>query len=171
MGVQAAVWPRRWRWARAAVGIPVVAVAVRTVVIRARWAVVNDRSRACTGCPARGPLAKGAAVVVAERRVVWMSSVAMIQAVRSWRISSAQWERRNAPVPGPAPARVDVGAGPVVFLGSDAGALHRLFHRGAPRRKADNRLNVSNNTQGMPIWVCAGPRAPWSRLWPQPCSR
>jgi Arc/MetJ family transcription regulator len=85
-----------------------VAVPVRTVVISVRRAVVNDKCRACTGSPARGPLAKGAAVVAAERVAAWTSSVARIQAACSCRIRSAECERRNAPLPGPAPARVDL---------------------------------------------------------------
>jgi hypothetical protein len=30
----------------------------------------------------------------------------------------------------------------------------------------DNGVDVDNEEQGEPILVCAGPKAPWSELWP-----
>ena len=61
---------------RAGSGSEAVAVPARTVVIRVRRAVVNDRCRAAIGCPVRGPLRKGAAMAAALRVAAWTSSVA-----------------------------------------------------------------------------------------------
>jgi hypothetical protein len=33
--------------------------------------------------------------------------------------------------------------------------------------RIDNALGFDNDEQGAPIFVCNGPRAPWSQLWPQ----
>ena len=50
---------RWWAAARAGAGSEAVAVPARTVAIRMRRAVVNDRCRAATGWPVRGPLRNG----------------------------------------------------------------------------------------------------------------
>ena len=91
---------RWWAAARAGSGSEAVAVPARTVVIRVRRAVVNDRCRAATGCPVRGPFRKGVAMAAALRVAARTSSVAAIQAACSWRISSGLAERRIAPVAG-----------------------------------------------------------------------
>src|SRR6266540_5438582 len=98
------VW---WAWRRVAAGRDAVAVPVRMEVIRVRRVVVKDRCRAWTGCPARGPLANGAARAAVDRVAAWRSSVAMIQAGCSWRTRAGLVERRIAPVAGPAPLMVD----------------------------------------------------------------
>lgn len=105
-----AITARAWWWAaaRAGSGMEAVAVPARTVAIRVRRAVVNDRCRAATGCPVRRPFWKGAAMAAAQRVAAWTSSVATIHAACSWRISSGVVERRIAPVPGPAPWMADL---------------------------------------------------------------
>ena len=57
---------RWWAAARAGAGSEAVAVPARTVAIRVRRAVVNDRCRAATGWPVRGPLRNGAAMAAAR---------------------------------------------------------------------------------------------------------
>ena len=88
---------RWWAAARAGAGSEAVAVPARTVVIRVRRAVVNDRCRAATGWPVWGPLRNGVAMAAAERVAAWTSSVATIQAACSCRISSGVAERRIRP--------------------------------------------------------------------------
>ena len=88
---------RWWAAARAGAGSEAVAVPARTVVIRVRRAVVNDRCRAATGCPVRGPLRNGVAMAAAERVAAWTSSVATIQAACSWRISSGLCRAQDRP--------------------------------------------------------------------------
>lgn len=97
-----------WAAARAGAGSEAVAPPVRTVVIRVRRAVVNDRCRAATAWPVRGPFWKGAAMVAAERVVAWTSSVATIQAACSWVSGFGLCERRIAPIAGPASWMVDL---------------------------------------------------------------
>ena len=99
---------RWWAAARVGAGSEAVAAPARTVVIRVRRAVVNDRCRAATGCPVRGPLRKGVAMAAALRVAARTSSVAVAQAACSWRISSGLCERRIAPVPGPASWMADL---------------------------------------------------------------
>ena len=105
-----AITARAWWWAAARVGSGSEAVAVpaRTVPIRVRRAVVNDRCRAATACPVRGPFRNGGAMAAAERVAARTSSVPMIQAACSCRISSGLAERRIAPVPGPASWMADL---------------------------------------------------------------
>lgn len=55
----------------------------------------------------------------------------------------------------------------VVYVGSDRAALREHFAGVHQAGKLDNGTGVNNNTQGSPIWVCEGPRAPWPQLWPQ----
>jgi hypothetical protein len=114
-----AVW---WAATRAGAGSEAVAVPARTVLIRVRRAVVNDRCRACTAWPVRGPLRKGAAMAAAERVAAWTSSVPTIQAACSCRISSGPAERRLAPVPGPASWMADLASRRAV---SDPSHRHR----------------------------------------------
>lgn len=55
----------------------------------------------------------------------------------------------------------------VIYLGSDAEFLRRHFTEVRRAGQVDNGMNINNNTQGTPIWVCEDPRVPWSQLWPQ----
>ena len=99
---------RWWAAARAGAGSEAVAPPARTVPIRVRRAVVNDRCRAATGCPVRGPFANGAAMAAAERVAARTSSVPTIQAACSWRISSG-WPSAGSPrCPGPASWMADL---------------------------------------------------------------
>ena len=60
------------------------------------------------------------------------------------------------------------GAAPVIAIGfSDRAYLARFFRSCRLALRFDNRLQVDNEEQGAPIDVCAGPRQPWPRLWPQ----
>lgn len=54
-----------------------------------------------------------------------------------------------------------------VVVGFDAATLRKHFAEVHPAGKLDNGVGVNNDTQGSPMWVCEGPRAPWSQLWPQ----
>jgi hypothetical protein len=101
---RAAWWAAVLAW----VGRLAVAVPARTVATTVRQATAKDRCRAWTGCPARGPLANGAATAVAERRVARTSPVAIVQAACSESTRSGVAERRIAPVPGPAALMVDL---------------------------------------------------------------
>lgn len=55
----------------------------------------------------------------------------------------------------------------VLFIGSDPTYLHRYFTE--VRQVATATSPVTNNVfeAASPVWLCSGPRAPWSQLWPQ----
>ena len=59
------------------------------------------------------------------------------------------------------------GAAPVIVLGfRERGWLEGLFVGCREAARVDNGLEVENEEQGGPIWVCEGPARPWSTLWP-----
>ena len=53
----------------------------------------------------------------------------------------------------------------VLFLGSDSTYLHRYFTEVRQVAAVDTPLMYP--FVATPIWLCRGPRAPWSQLWPQ----
>jgi hypothetical protein len=55
------------------------------------------------------------------------------------------------------------GAAPVVVVGPDPAGD---FTDCEQQASIDNDAGAANEEQGMPVWVCAGPREPWSRIWP-----
>jgi hypothetical protein len=40
------------------------------------------------------------------------------------------------------------------------------FRGCAIRARIDSEAGIDNEEDGTPIWVCVGPRRPWSELWP-----
>jgi hypothetical protein len=63
---------------------------------------------------------------------------------------------------GPPPDR----SAPVVTVGVRAGAL-KHFRDCRLVARLDNSAGVDNDEHGEPVERCAGPRAPWSTLWPE----
>lgn len=53
----------------------------------------------------------------------------------------------------------------VIYVGADKPYLDRYFDTVRKAGTVDNRLHVSNLNRGQVIWLCEGPRQPWSRLW------
>ncbi|MGH3922965.1 MAG: glycosyltransferase family 39 protein, partial [Pseudonocardiaceae bacterium] len=55
----------------------------------------------------------------------------------------------------------------VLFLGSDSTYLNRYFTE--VRQVATVTTGPAMNlfSRATPVWLCSGPRAPWSQLWPQ----
>jgi len=63
---------------------------------------------------------------------------------------------------GPPPASATT----VVAVGFDRGPLGRAFGSVRQATLLDNHLDVSNDNQGAPVWICRQPRADWRVLWP-----
>ncbi|MFI0370551.1 ArnT family glycosyltransferase [Actinomadura sp. 1N219] len=61
--------------------------------------------------------------------------------------------------------------GPAVVVGPEtvAGAsyLRQFWTDVRPVSRVDNGVDLDNQAQGKPIWVCRGQRAPWPELWPR----
>jgi Dolichyl-phosphate-mannose-protein mannosyltransferase len=55
----------------------------------------------------------------------------------------------------------------VLFLGSDANHLRRYFTEVRKVAAVDIRAHSPFISGVIPLWLCRGPRAPWSQLWPQ----
>ncbi len=55
----------------------------------------------------------------------------------------------------------------VVVVGGQYPQVRRMFDHCSVRARLDNEVGVDNEEQGLPIAVCTGPTAPWSRLWPR----
>ncbi|MQA15748.1 MAG: glycosyltransferase [Pseudonocardiaceae bacterium] len=55
----------------------------------------------------------------------------------------------------------------IIYVGASAESLRPHFATVRQAGQVDNGLNINNALQGAPIWVCQGPRQPWSQLWPQ----
>ena len=53
--------------------------------------------------------------------------------------------------------------GPVVVVGLDPRAW---FDGCEQQARIDNDVGADNEERGLPVWVCSGPREPWSQLWP-----
>lgn len=55
----------------------------------------------------------------------------------------------------------------VIAVGfEDRAALERRFRDVEPAGTVDNGHGIENEEQGLPIWICRDPVAPWSQLWP-----
>jgi hypothetical protein len=58
-------------------------------------------------------------------------------------------------------------AGPVVVVGIDWKPYLDARFSGCRRAaRIDNGVDLDNEEQGGPVWVCRGPRRPWAELWP-----
>jgi 4-amino-4-deoxy-L-arabinose transferase-like glycosyltransferase len=55
-------------------------------------------------------------------------------------------------------------AAPVVVVGLEPS---ESFVGCEERARIDNEADADNEERGMAVWVCAGPRAPWSEIWPE----
>ncbi|MGH3623515.1 MAG: glycosyltransferase family 39 protein [Sciscionella sp.] len=66
---------------------------------------------------------------------------------------------------GPPPDRM---TGPVVLVGAfgDGSAVRRTITDCRVVAVNDNGIGLNNEEQGTPVALCAGPVAPWSRIWP-----
>ena len=62
-------------------------------------------------------------------------------------------------------------AGPAIVVGPEttAGAtyLQRFWKDVRPVGRIDNGVDLDNQEQGKPVWICRGQRAPWAELWPR----
>lgn len=58
-------------------------------------------------------------------------------------------------------------AGTTIVVGYDQSALQRWFGSVEFATRIDNGVEVDNDEQGRPVWICRDRRAPWSELWPQ----
>lgn len=54
----------------------------------------------------------------------------------------------------------------VIYLGGTENSLRTIFTDVRRVGTVDNGLDVENEVQGKAIWICTGPRQPWSQLWP-----
>ena len=59
------------------------------------------------------------------------------------------------------------GAAVIVLGFRERGWLEGLFVGCREAARVDNGLEVENEEQGGPIWVCRAPSRPWSALWPE----
>jgi len=64
---------------------------------------------------------------------------------------------------GPSPEPV----GTTIAVGFDRTYLLRFFGEVRFATRLDNGLDVPNEEQGNPVWVCRAQRAPWPALWPR----
>jgi len=55
----------------------------------------------------------------------------------------------------------------VVAVGFDRPYLTQFLHDVHPAGTLDNGAGVDDDEEGAPVWICTGPRAPWSVLWPE----
>jgi hypothetical protein len=58
------------------------------------------------------------------------------------------------------------GASPVILVAFDASDVAPSFQGCRVASVIDNGYGLPTQEQGQPIWICAGPRRPWSELWP-----
>ncbi|TFW00290.1 glycosyltransferase family 39 protein [Leifsonia flava] len=70
---------------------------------------------------------------------------------------NALWER----------ARPPDDAAAAVFVGDIGPAVRSAFDSCDQRATLDNGVDVDNEEQGVPIWLCTGMRASWAQLWPR----
>jgi hypothetical protein len=57
-------------------------------------------------------------------------------------------------------------AGPVVVIGYTQRASVDTYWNGCSvAAHVDNGVGADNEEQGVPIWVCAGPKRPWADMW------
>jgi 4-amino-4-deoxy-L-arabinose transferase-like glycosyltransferase len=56
--------------------------------------------------------------------------------------------------------------GPVIAVGLEPHEPHSHLRGCREAARIDNRAGVENEEQGKPVFVCRGPRRPWSREWP-----
>jgi hypothetical protein len=62
----------------------------------------------------------------------------------------------------------DSRAGPVVLVGDfDPGEVGAVFAGCERVVEHDNGVGVDNDEQGTDVWLCRGPVAPWSVIWPE----
>jgi hypothetical protein len=63
---------------------------------------------------------------------------------------------------GPPPAA----AGTAVAVGFDRGTLAAFCASLRYATRLDNHLEVNDDEQGAPVWVCSDLRASWAAVWP-----
>jgi hypothetical protein len=59
------------------------------------------------------------------------------------------------------------GATPVVTIGLTGRRLFDNFTNCRLRARVTNRAGIDNDERGVPVELCAGPRARWSEIWPR----
>jgi len=57
--------------------------------------------------------------------------------------------------------------GTVIVVGYGRDELERWCGRVELAARVDNGLDVDNDEQGTPVWVCRDRRVPWAELWPE----
>lgn len=62
---------------------------------------------------------------------------------------------------GPPPA----GVGRIVAVGFDRSRLAPYFSSVRLTARLDNHVDVDDDEQGAPVWLCSGRRMPWPRIW------
>jgi hypothetical protein len=55
--------------------------------------------------------------------------------------------------------------GPVIAVGVPREQLQRWFGSVHLAARIDNGYQVTNDTQGQPVWVCRHQRRPWADMW------
>jgi hypothetical protein len=94
-----------------------------------------------------------------ERVVIYTQNYGEAAAVEWYDVGAPAYSGHNAFADwGPPPD----GATPVVVVGLDPGDA---FTGCRQRARIDNDAGVANEEQGVPVWVCVGPREPWSEIW------
>jgi hypothetical protein len=61
--------------------------------------------------------------------------------------------------------------GPVIVVGPEEGEgpgrLALYWQQVTMAGRIDNGVDLDNEEQGKPVWICRGQREPWSTLWPK----
>ncbi|WP_244467264.1 glycosyltransferase family 39 protein [Nocardia vulneris] len=57
------------------------------------------------------------------------------------------------------------GTAEYLTVGIERDRLAEIFAEIAPAGRIDNGLDIDNDEQGEPLFICRDPRAPWSELW------
>lgn len=70
---------------------------------------------------------------------------------------NALWERARPPADATA----------AVFVGDIGPVVRAAFDSCDQRASLDNGVDVDNEEQGVPVWLCTGMRTSWTELWPR----
>ncbi len=54
-----------------------------------------------------------------------------------------------------------------IAIGFDRSQLTPYFRTVTLRTRLDNHLNVDDDEQNQPVWLCSGRTEPWSQIWPK----
>lgn len=55
----------------------------------------------------------------------------------------------------------------VIHVGVPTEPMRRYFSDIRQVATLDNGMNITTQHQGQPVFLATGPRAPWSRIWPE----